>query len=160
MAAKAPQEKRAREGEATALILLGKLDAAKASLEAAVTDLPNEMALKHALARILVAGPEHLRDPARGFALASEVFKAEPTIDRVETLAMAAAAQGQFELGGAARKPAGRRRRTRRPPRPRRPAAVPAGPLPRRQAFRAAGPGDLIVSPPLLDRAGAEARES
>lgn len=160
VAAKAPQEKRAREGEATALILLGKLDAAKASLEAAVTDLPNEMALKHALARILVAGPENLRDPARGSALASEVFKAEPTIDRVETMAMAAAAQGQFDSAAqlesrlvedaerAGRHDLAARLQSRL-------ALYRAG-----KPFRAAGPADLIVSPPLLDKAGAEGKES
>jgi tetratricopeptide (TPR) repeat protein len=155
---KAPQERRAREGEATVLILLGRLEAAKKSLDRSVTDLPREMSLKHALARLLVAGPPAVREPGRGLLLAREVFAAEPTVDRALTVAMGAAATGDFaeavrlesdvidDLERSGRAEAAARLAARL-------ELYRAG-----KAFAARGPGDLIVSPPLLARAGAEAK--
>lgn len=159
VAAKAPQEKRAREGEATALILLGRLPAAKASLERAVADLPAATSLQHALARLLAAGPDGQRDPARAYPLAQSALAAEPTIDRVETLAMAAAALGRFDEAAEleSRLVADARNSGRGDLAARlesRLALYRAG-----KSFRAAGAPDLIVSPPLLTRAGAEKSE-
>lgn len=155
---KDPQDRRAREGEATVLILLGRLDAAKKSLERSVADLPRETTLKHALARLLVAGPPNVREPGRGLELAREVFAAEPTVDRALTLAMGAAATGDFaeairletdvidDLRGSGRAKIADRLQARLD-------LYRAG-----KAFSARGPGDLIVSPPLLSRTGAEAQ--
>lgn len=153
----APRERRAREGEATALLLLGRTADAKKALEQAVLDLPEESSLAHALARVLAAAPEaSLRDPRRALELARKALAAEPTLDRVETLAMAAAAAGDFaqarELQGrlegdarrAGRGPLADKLATRL-------ALYEAG-----RAFLARGPQDLIVSPPLLAKAGEE----
>lgn len=157
VAAQAPQERRAREGEATVLILLGRLADAKKSLERSVADLPEEKSLQHALARLLAAGPEGVREPARGRQLAEALMRSEPTIDRVETLAMAAAGSGDFALAAELEgrliddaKRAGRGELAQRLGR--RLALYQA-----RRPFLAQGPGDLIVSPPLVGRAGAEA---
>lgn len=153
----APRQRRAREGEATALLLLGRTGDARKSLEQALVDLPEESSLQHALARILAAAPEaSLRDPRRALELAQRALVAEPSLDRVETVAMAAAAAGDFakarELQGRlendARK-AGRGALAERLAARR--AFYDAG-----RAFVARGPEDLIVSPPLQSRAGEE----
>lgn len=158
VAAKVPQEKRAREGQATVLLLLGRVADARSSLQGSVADLPQASSLQHALARILAAGPAGVRDPARARQLATAAMEAEPTIDRVETLAMAAAAGGDFafaaELEGKLIEDARRSGRGELATRlGRRLELYRAG-----RAFEARGPGDLIVSPPLLARAGAETR--
>lgn len=160
VAAKAPQERRAREGQATVLILQGRLADARASLEGSVADLPQASSLQHALARLLAAGPPGVRDPARARPLATAAMEAEPTIDRVETLAMAAAAGGDFafaaELEGKLIEDARRSGRGDLAARlARRLELYRSG-----RSFEARGPGDLIVSPPLLARAGAETSAS
>jgi len=159
--AKAPQERRAREGEATALILLGRHAEAKKSLESAASDLPNESSLAHALARLLAIAPEAaLRDPKRALELAEKALVAAPSLDRVETLAMAAAAAGDFQRASqlegrllADATKAGRQQLAARLAA--RKKLYDAG-----QAFLARDAGDLIVSPPTLRRTGEEKKES
>lgn len=154
---KAPQERRAREGLATALILLGRIGEAKACLEKAVADLPQETSLRHALARLLAIAPEAgLRDPRRALTLAEAVLAAEPTLDRAETVAMAAAASGDFDRASQieSRLIADTQRAGRADIAARlgaRLALYRSG-----RVFLAQGPGDLIVSPPLLSKSGAE----
>ncbi|MEM9594962.1 MAG: tetratricopeptide repeat protein [Acidobacteriota bacterium] len=151
----APTLVAARHGEVTALLLLGRRQGAAEKLEAAVAALPDEPSIVHALARLRAASPEaDLRDGQLALELAQRAFEAERTLDRAETLAMAHAEAGDFE---SARQLQGRlveeatalgRTDVTRALRQRLEAYE------RERPFRAEGPGDLIVSPPVAAGAG------
>ena len=87
-----------RFGRAMALLLAGEERMAKGVLEEAVRALPEELGLRHALARLLAgARSPEIRDPERALRLAREVFRSRPSIPHAETVAMAHAAAGDFE---------------------------------------------------------------
>ena len=87
-----------RFGQVTALLLAGDDPGARRVLELAVEELPESLALRHLLARVLAtsADPE-VRDPARALELAREVLAVSPRADHGETVAMALAAAGRFD---------------------------------------------------------------
>ncbi|MCP4201421.1 MAG: tetratricopeptide repeat protein [bacterium] len=87
-----------RVGEATALILGGRLAMARDRLEAGLVDLPDNLDLKDILARHLAASPDPaVRDGERALELALELYEQVPTPQSIETLAMAHAEAGAFD---------------------------------------------------------------
>ena len=81
-----------------ALLLLDRPLDARARLEAALAELPGDVALEHLLARLLAAtSVASARDPERALALARELVEAQPSGAHLETLAMALAASGRFD---------------------------------------------------------------
>ena len=94
----APQDDRARFGLAMALLLDGREAAARDELESAARALPEQVALRHLLARLLAASTDaEVRDGDRALALSRELLRAHPGPDVAETLAMALAEVGDFE---------------------------------------------------------------
>jgi tetratricopeptide (TPR) repeat protein len=89
---------RPRLGLATALVLDGRCLEARESLREGLRAIPRDLAIVHALARLLVtcADPE-VRDAQRAIELARFVYAATPTLECGETLGMAYAASGAFE---------------------------------------------------------------
>ena len=93
-----PQHESARLGEATALSLLGDFPAAAARLAEGVEEMPTSLVLTHALARLLASVSDpNVRNGRRSLELAQQLVAAVPTVDHVETLAMALASLGRFE---------------------------------------------------------------
>jgi tetratricopeptide (TPR) repeat protein len=98
LSAVAPRDPDARMGAAVALLLAADYASAREGLEQAVAELPDDVALKARLARLLASSPDRaVRDGARAVTLAQELFAAAPTAEAVETLAMAFAEAGDFE---------------------------------------------------------------
>ena len=92
-----PEHEQARLGEATALVLIGRDSEARSRLEQGLTVLPESLGLAHALARLLAtANDRAVRDGARAVEQATSVFRALPSLDHAETLAMALAQSGRF----------------------------------------------------------------
>ncbi len=93
-----PDYSPARLGEATALITLERYDRARERLEIALTELPRDGLLAHALARLLASCPEaEVRDGALAVRLASKVYEIKKLIETGETLAMAYAEAGDMD---------------------------------------------------------------
>lgn len=96
--AREPARIEPRVGEATALILGGRLAMARDRLEAGLVELPDNLDLKDILARHLAASPDPaIRDGARAVELALELYEQVPTPQSIETLAMAHAEAGAFD---------------------------------------------------------------
>jgi tetratricopeptide (TPR) repeat protein len=94
-----PGHASARLGAGLTLVRLGQWTDAHRSLEAGVQALPDDAPLRHALARLLAAAPaDEVRDGARALELALALANERPTLAHVETVAMAAAESGRFEL--------------------------------------------------------------
>lgn len=94
----APKDDAARRGEALALILSGRPEAAVRTLEEGVAEAPDAVGLKNLLARLLAGAPEEsTRDGARALELALAAYDAEPVPAHAETVAMAYAELGDFE---------------------------------------------------------------
>ncbi len=94
----APRNVQAQLSLGMALLLLDRPLDARTRLEAALAELPGEVALEHLLARLLAAtSAAPARDPERALALARELAEARPSGAHLETLAMALAASGRFE---------------------------------------------------------------
>lgn len=92
-----PRHVGARLGEATAYLLAGRPALARDRLAAGVEALPEELVLKHTLARLLATSAEpSVRDGETALALALDVFTARRTLEHGETVAMAYAAAGDF----------------------------------------------------------------
>ncbi|HXO18689.1 MAG TPA: tetratricopeptide repeat protein, partial [Thermoanaerobaculia bacterium] len=92
----APADDAARLEEAETLVRLARYGRARERLEDGVRSLPESGLLAHALARLLAACPDRLfRDGARARALAAAVWRAGPTPDHAETLALAEAEAGR-----------------------------------------------------------------
>lgn len=93
-----PEHWRARLGEVTSLILLGRDEEAKRRLEEGVAALPRSVEMTHALARHLASARDPgVRNGPRAVELARQVVQARSTLVHAETLAMAFAEAGRFE---------------------------------------------------------------
>ena len=96
--ASSPRHVRARRGEVTALLLLGRYGAAREKLNQALSVLPRDRQLAHALARLLATAPDpRVRSGELAVKIASKVFAARQEPASAETLAMAYAEAGQFD---------------------------------------------------------------
>jgi tetratricopeptide (TPR) repeat protein len=92
-----PANRTARQAEAVALSCTGDDAAALARLEEGLEALPGDPVLIHAEARLLAASPDPaVRDGARALELVQGLVGTETDLDRIETLAMALAATGDF----------------------------------------------------------------
>ncbi|MDH3403699.1 MAG: tetratricopeptide repeat protein [Acidobacteriota bacterium] len=98
LVAEDPANGRARLGRAVALLDLGRDGEALAALEESDRLFPRSPTFKNLIARVLVTSADpQVRDPARGLVLAQRLAMAAPTVEHVETLAMAQAAVGDFQ---------------------------------------------------------------
>lgn len=96
--AQEPDNVQARIGGATALILAGEHRAARERLEEALAAAPASLDIKDLLSRHLAACPDPaVRDGERALELALELYQEVPTLESVETLAMAYAEAGRLE---------------------------------------------------------------
>ena len=94
-----PADPAARFGEAMALVRLGRYAEARDRLEEAVRILPDEAAFGPALARVLAAAPDDsVRDGARAWELVAGLADDQQHPGVFETLAMALAELGHFDL--------------------------------------------------------------
>lgn len=86
-------------GEAMALVRLGRYAEARDSLINAMRIHPNQPAFRHALARVFAAAPDDLvRDGARAWELAKALPDGHEHPAVFETMAMALAELGHFDL--------------------------------------------------------------
>jgi tetratricopeptide (TPR) repeat protein len=93
-----PSQPWARLGCGVMLAALGRHVDARQYLQEATKTFPNHEQLRHNLARLLVTAPdEKARDGAQGLKLSKELFTAQATPVRAETLAMALAENGRFD---------------------------------------------------------------
>jgi len=93
-----PDNRLARMGEVTALVLAGADAAARQRMEAALAHSPDDLAFKDVLARHLAAADDRAsRDGGRAVELAEEVYAEASTPESMETLAMAHAQAGNFQ---------------------------------------------------------------
>ncbi len=96
--AQEPGASEARIGEVTALTFGGRHLEAKRRLGAAIAELADNLVFKDVLARHLAACPDRaVRDGARAVELALEVYQQVPSVESIETLAMAYAQAERFE---------------------------------------------------------------
>lgn len=88
----------ARLHEASSLILADRDADARARLDAAAAAMPRDGYVAHALARLLATSPDGaVRDGAQALVLAEALFKARPSLEHAETMAMALAELGRFD---------------------------------------------------------------
>ncbi|MDY7093132.1 MAG: tetratricopeptide repeat protein [Acidobacteriota bacterium] len=93
-----PSETMAWLGEVTALTLGDRRAQARRTLEEAISALPNNVHLAHALARLLAtSGEVSGEDARRALALAQAAMEESQTLERGETLALALAAAGRYD---------------------------------------------------------------
>lgn len=93
-----PRDEQAWFGRTMSLLLAGDEANARAGLEQSLVWLPSSMPLTHVLARILAASTNPaVRDGERALEMARRVFRAEPTLDHAQTVAMALAETGRFD---------------------------------------------------------------
>jgi tetratricopeptide (TPR) repeat protein len=93
-----PTDSDAQFGAAVTSIRLGRHQDARARLTEGAAAHPDEPRFTHALARLMAAAPDdRVRNGRRAHSVAEALLKAEPTVDRAETLAMALAELGRFE---------------------------------------------------------------
>ncbi len=94
-----PGDANARFGEAMALVRLGRYAEARDRLEEALRVLPDQPMFGPALARVLAAAPDDaVRDGARAWALVAGLADDQQHPGVFETLAMALAELGHFDL--------------------------------------------------------------
>lgn len=87
----------ARRGEITALLLQGRYGVAREKLRQALSVMPRDRQMAHALARLLATAPDpQVRSGQLAVELASRVFAVRREPATAETLAMAYAEAGQF----------------------------------------------------------------
>jgi tetratricopeptide (TPR) repeat protein len=97
-----PANRQSWDAGATALILAGEHARAKVVLEQALAAFPDDLTLLDLLARHLAACPDHaVRDGKRAVELARQLVEKVPTAESHETLAMALAQSGRFDLAAA-----------------------------------------------------------
>jgi tetratricopeptide (TPR) repeat protein len=97
-----PQAADARFGYALALVRLRRYVEARDWLEEGVRAQPDRAELKHALARVLAAAPDaRARDGRRAYALGEEILKTNKRTEVGETIAMALAELGEYEMAAA-----------------------------------------------------------
>ena len=150
-----PTSTAGRRGEVTALLLAGRYREAARSLKAALastsdSNSKSHQEWSHALARLLAACPDGgVRNGDEAVRWANQAFDAQPSMKRGETLAMAHAENGDFEQASIIQrnliqeaKRAGREDLASR-------LESFLALYEHRQAFRAGGPDDLIVTSPI-----------
>lgn len=94
-----PADAEARFGEAMALVRLERYREARDRLTAAMAVHPARPEFAHALARVLAGAPDdEVRDGARAWELAQALAEQQQNSAIAETLAMAAAEIGRFDL--------------------------------------------------------------
>jgi len=94
-----PEAEDVRFGEAMALVRLGRYAEARDSLITAMRIHPDQRAFPHALARVLAAAPDdQVRDGARAWELAKALPDGHEHPAIFETMAMALAELGHFDL--------------------------------------------------------------
>ncbi len=92
-----PKNGTAQLGAGQTLAAAGDWPAARQTLEQALDQLPQELTLIHALARLLAVAPkDSVRDGQRALELARVAYSEEPNIAHAETVAMAMAEAGDF----------------------------------------------------------------
>lgn len=92
-----PENRMARMGEVTALVLAGDDAAARQRMEQNLTRHPDDLNLRDVLARHLAAASDPaVRDGERAVQLATALYEEVPTPESMETLAMAHAQAGDF----------------------------------------------------------------
>ncbi|HEX9636860.1 MAG TPA: tetratricopeptide repeat protein [Acidobacteriota bacterium] len=97
-----PRSEEAALGEAVALVELGRYAEARARLEQAHDQMPDQGRIAHALARMLAAGPDlEQRDGERALQLALAVQRARPAAEHAQTVASALAELGRCEEAAA-----------------------------------------------------------
>ena len=97
-----PRMADARFGHAMALVALQRYAAARDRLDAAMTTNPEAPELAHALARLLAAAPDaRVRDGGRALALVEGLPGGQGSLELRETMAMALAANGQYDEAAA-----------------------------------------------------------
>lgn len=93
-----PMNERAHLSHIGALVMGKRYKEALETLEDALLTNPNSIALAHLAARLYAICPkESLRDPARSLAYANAVYKRSQSAIFAETMAMALAANGQWD---------------------------------------------------------------
>ena len=93
-----PTVSQASFGYAMGLVRLGRYQAARDTLEEAVTTYAGQPGFGHALARVLAAAPDaRVRDGARAMAIMRELMTSQQTLAMGETMAMVFAELGRFE---------------------------------------------------------------
>ena len=93
-----PDNPQPQFGLAVALMMAERYPEALASLDKSATKFPDNVAMKHVLARLLATCPdESVRDGQRSRQLATEVMESSPGAEHAQTLAMALAELGDFE---------------------------------------------------------------
>ena len=94
-----PEVEDGRFGEAMTLVRLGRYAEARDSLITAMRIHPNQQAFPHALARVFAAAPDdQVRDGARAWELAKALPDGHEHPAVFETMAMALAELGHFDL--------------------------------------------------------------
>jgi len=94
----APERVDGHFGRAMALILAELYPAAVQALEETLEIHPQNVAIAHALARLLATSPDAtVRDGQRAMGMAEAVFEAERSVEHAETMAMALAEVGRFD---------------------------------------------------------------
>lgn len=92
-----PKNPIARVYLAEARMRQGRWNEAMEGLESDLQQLPESIEVAHKLARALVMVPDPgSRQGERGFALASQIFQSQPSLDHAETVVMAMAELGRF----------------------------------------------------------------
>ncbi|MDX1630419.1 MAG: tetratricopeptide repeat protein [Thermoanaerobaculia bacterium] len=85
-------------GRAMSLLLAREEAAARETLDEGLERLPESLALRHALARLLAtATAAEVRDGDRALTLARQVMRSRATLPHAETVAMALAELGRFD---------------------------------------------------------------
>ncbi len=98
----APENEQAWFGRATALLLADQEAEAREALEAGLERFPQSLPLRHALARLLATAKDPgIRDGRRALDLAVAVFRSHTSIEHGQTVAMAQAEVGRFDLAAA-----------------------------------------------------------
>ena len=89
-------------GEAMALVVLHRWGEARTRLERALESYPGDVAIEHALARLLAAAPDgRVRDGARALTMVDRLASQGRTLDLGETMAMALAEVGAYDRAAA-----------------------------------------------------------
>jgi tetratricopeptide (TPR) repeat protein len=93
-----PDDPQFHLGRARTLVLAGSYQRARAALEESSDRFPGQAELGDLLARLLATCPEAtVRDGMRAITIAQRVIQEEPSLDHLETLAMALAEAGRWD---------------------------------------------------------------
>jgi tetratricopeptide (TPR) repeat protein len=94
----APRDENLRFGVAMAFILAEEYSQARKALDLSLQVIPQSIALKHLLARLLATAPDSsVRNGALALDLALAVYSSQASLDHGETIAMAFAELGRYE---------------------------------------------------------------